>query len=46
MLVLPEITSFTYFCLRFESETENMLYFNSFYLAKEGFGMNAFCSGP
>ena len=46
MLVLLEITSFTYFRLKFESETENMLKFSSFYPTKEEFGMNAFCSGP
>ena len=46
MLVLLEITSFTYFRLNFESETENMLKFYSFYPKKEGIGMNAFCSGP
>ena len=46
MLVLLEITSFTSFRLKFESETENMLKFYSFYLKKEGIGMNDFCSGP
>ena len=46
MLVTLEITSFAYFRLKFESETENMLYFYSFYPTKEGIGMSAFSSGP
>ena len=46
MPVVLEITSFTYFRLNFESETENILWFYSFYPTKEGIGMNAFCSGP
>ena len=46
MLVLLEITSFTHFRLKFESETENMLYLYLFYPTKEGIGMNVFCSGP
>ena len=46
MLVLPEITSFTYFCLSFESETENMLYFYSFNRQKRGLGWMPFVAGP
>ena len=46
MFVSLEITKFTYFRLKFESETENMFKFYSFSLTKEEIGMDAFCSAP
>ena len=46
MLVMVEITSYTYFRLKFELETENMLKLYSFYPTKEGLGSLSFVAGP
>ena len=46
MFVLLEITNFTYFRLKFESETETMDNFSSVFPIKEAIGKDAFCSAP
>ena len=46
MFVLLEITNFTYFRLKFESETENMVYFYSVFTKKEAIGKDAFYRAP
>ena len=44
MFVLLEITNFAYFRLKFESETETTVNFNSVFSIKEAIGKDAFCS--
>ena len=46
MFVLLEITNFTYFRLKFESETETMVNFYSAFPIKEAIWKDAFCSAP
>ena len=46
MFGLLEITNFTYFRLKFESETETMVNFYSVFPIKEAIGKDAFCSAP
>ena len=44
MLVLLEITNFTYFRLKFESEMETTVNFYLVFSIKEEIGKDAFCS--
>ena len=46
MFGLLVITNFTYFRLKFESETETVVNFFSVFPIKEAIGMEAFCSAP
>ena len=46
MFVLPEITIFTYFRLKFESETETMVNFYSVFPIKRRLGRMPFVARP
>ena len=46
MFVLTKIKVFTYFRLKFESETETMVNFYSVFPIKEAIGKDATCSAP